>query len=877
MPTRRLAHFLRARHDAACVARGLLVWRTPEILTWQDLLRRQFEADRLAGRTSARWLPVSQARRVWERLVRDEDALAGILAPGGLGDAAYRSWDLMHQYRIPDSALEGAAGAEATAFAGWVATYRDWLRTGGWLDPAQASGVVGTLPAATAFEFRGFDRLTPEQARFVEVQRAAGVSIAMPEAVVDDGGIDATTVACNDFDEELESAARWAAALLQARPEARVALIVPNLGGERGRVRRTLDRVLVPGAASTDGPAPESTAYELAAARPLLERPLVAAALTWLEAVVRPAEPGTASTLLLGTHDGAAVIERHARAELDVYLRRATLPQPGLAHVAAAARLRGCIATAESIDAALACASQWSGPQLPSRWATEFSSLLRSVGWPGAAPDSVEIQSAQRWQALLGEFGASDDVSGPMGAGTALSQLRSLAADTAFEPQEIAAPLLVIDPETATGMSFDALWFCGLDAARWPPPAVPDPFLPREWQARQGVPLATAELAEQAARRTLRRLARSASQVICSVPRFEQEAPLLPSALVAGLPAIDRAALESSLWLGADTSLAQFASRPVLVQAIDGGLPAFAEHEVARGGARLLELQSKCPFRAAVELRLGGRQLEDPAAGIAPTERGMFVHAVLEVFWSEVRDQAALAAMTPAQVAARVRQQAHRVLDPLRASADEVRARLLDLEQRWLEARVLDLVAQDLARGPFTVVQAEAGQHVDLGGVQVRVKLDRVDRLADGTLAVIDYKTGANAKPAEWMGERPESPQLPLYVRVVGQEQVSAVAFGVVRKGATGYVGIARDAARFGGLKPFDPTKSPFKEYADWDSLMSEWQRRLELLAREHAAGDARLAPNPSRACRYCHLPGLCRSGQAFLEAEDEEDGDAAD
>jgi RecB family exonuclease len=271
-------------------------------------------------------------------------------------------------------------------------------------------------------------------------------------------------------------------------------------------------------------------------------------------------------------------------------------------------------------------------------------------------------------------------------------------------------------------------------------------------------------------------------------------------------------------------------------------------------------------------LRLGGRELEDPVAGIAPTERGTLVHDVLEAFWKEVVDQSTLVAMALPAVANLVQRLAHAVLAPLRAEADEVRNRLLDLEQRWLQARVLDLVAQDLAREPFTVVQTEAEQTVDVGGVQVRVKLDRVDRLADGSLAVIDYKTGSNANPADWMGERPESPQLPLYVRVVGQEQVSAVAFGVVRKGATEYVGIARDGAPFTGLRPFDATKKPFKEYADWNALMGEWQRRLDVIAREHAAGDARLAPNPTRACRYCHLPGLCRSGQAFLEAEEDED-----
>jgi RecB family exonuclease len=208
----------------------------------------------------------------------------------------------------------------------------------------------------------------------------------------------------------------------------------------------------------------------------------------------------------------------------------------------------------------------------------------------------------------------------------------------------------------------------------------------------------------------------------------------------------------------------------------------------------------------------------------------------------------------------------------LRLEAGEVRLRLLDLEQDWLVARVLELLAEDAGREPFTVVHVEEERVLDVGGVQVRVVLDRVDRLADGTYAFIDYKTGSSAKPASWMGERPELPQLPLYLRTVGQDEVGAVAFGVVRKGGTGYKGFAREAGLFGGLQPFDASKATFREYADWKALMREWQRRLDAIAREHAQGDARLAPNPTKACRYCHLPGLCRSAQAVADADEIDD-----
>jgi len=63
-----------------------------------------------------------------------------------------------------------------------------------------------------------------------------------------------------------------------------------------------------------------------------------------------------------------------------------------------------------------------------------------------------------------------------------------MAQGTLFEPEELRAPVTIIDPATCAGMSFDALWVCALDSARWPAPASPDPFLPRDWQARQRIP-----------------------------------------------------------------------------------------------------------------------------------------------------------------------------------------------------------------------------------------------------------------------------------------------------------------------------------------------------------------------------------------------------
>jgi RecB family exonuclease len=183
------------------------------------------------------------------------------------------------------------------------------------------------------------------------------------------------------------------------------------------------------------------------------------------------------------------------------------------------------------------------------------------------------------------------------------------------------------------------------------------------------------------------------------------------------------------------------------------------------------------------------------------------------------------------------------------------------------------MVAADLARTPFVIADVEATCTAQIGPLTLELRPDRVDRLADGSLAVIDYKTGGDAEVNAWLGERPRLPQLPAYVQALGAGNVAAVAFARVRSGDTGYAGVARMTEAFPGLRvPGSP--GLLKEFGTWDELLGAWRRRLEALAAEYAAGDARLAPDPPRACEYCHLGSLCRIAETQAARATEEDGD---
>jgi len=865
-PTRRLAHWLRTRFDDACVLQGLVVWRAPEILTWSGLVERMFSEQRQAGHIAGRWLADGAARLVWERMALRDPATASLVSPQRLGRVAHESWRRMHAYEIPARALGTEDRPESVAFARWVREYTDWLRADDWVDESLATARLGTAAPGLRIELAGFDELTPAQQSLLGRLEHSGAVVTRRPPDERRGSV--AWVECQDRRVEFDVAARWAAQRLDRDPQARLAIVVPDLITWRDEARRTIERVLVPSATVALGPAPESRGFELAAARALSAQPVVVAALELIDAFSRTLDLAAAGRLLLNPFL-AVPAEADARARLDAQVRRNEGPDLGLARLAHLAGEQQCPGLERALRSGVALAAAWPRRALPSRWSQHWFHLLRAAAWPGEGPDGNEHQARQRWDRLLAEFGTNDDCTGVMGAAEAAALLRDLADGVLFEPQELRAGLIVIDPQTCAGMSFDALWVCGLDTARWPSPASPDPFLPREWQKTQHMPGATAEIAAAEAKALLERLCRSADEVVLSVPRFEGEAPLLPSALLAGIRRGDA----PDCWSAPAPAAAIFAARPGLEHLVDGSMPAVAAEESSRGGAKLLEVQSACPFRAQAEFRLGARPLEDPELGVAASDRGELVHAVLARIWRELGAQPALRRLSAhdlrATIQGAIAAEAARVLQ----SAQGFMRHLLEIEAGWLMARVTELLVQDFERPPFSVESVEQDHAIAIGGLTLQLRIDRIDRLTDGSLAVIDYKTGADAGPDAWFGERPRLPQLPLYAEAVGADRVSAVAFGRVRTGDTGYSGIARDAATFAGLTNPGSRGWPV-EHSSWEELLGAWRRRLTTLASEHATGDARLAPDPVRACRYCQLGVLCRIGETRLGIAKGEAGD---
>ena len=203
--------------------------------------------------------------------------------------------------------------------------------------------------------------------------------------------------------------------------------------------------------------------------------------------------------------------------------------------------------------------------------------------------------------------------------------------------------------------------------------------------------------------------------------------------------------------------------------------------------------------------------------------------------------------------------------------AEIERQRLVRLARAWLEA--------EKQRSGFSVVATEDKRRVEIGGLGFNTRLDRVDQAQDGRRIVIDYKT--NAPPVGAMlGERPDEPQLPLYL-VTAEPGAAAVAFAQVKAGDMRFAALARDGDILPGVKAF--SESRYRDrHGSWDAAVAAWRTDLARIAASFAGGDAEVDPKEyPGTCRYCDVKPFCRIHErlenALADDEDNENGgDAA-
>jgi ATP-dependent helicase/nuclease subunit B len=660
--------------------------------------------------------------------------------------------------------------------------------------------------------------------------------------------------------EEVRAAAQWARSRLAAEPDTRIGVVVPELTRLRPTIARIFDEVLLPERLVHPGRS-AARPWNISLGRPLAQWPLVHMALLVLELARGSLTIHGAGLLLRSPFLGGGESERIARSLLDARLRRLGDPHVTLEQLIYHAGVEGHAYTCGVLVDRL-MALRYRVRELPtsaqpvSFWGPALQSLLSAVQWPGERElNSDEYQTFLKWKELMAGLAQLDLVSAPLTFEAAVHTLRRLAGEELFQPETPDVPIQVLGLLESAQLEFDHLLVLGLTDEAWPRMPRPNPLLPAELQRARGVPRAAAHGELASASRLQSGWRQAATHVLFSYHSADGDRALGPSPLLAGLPEVTLA--ELGIEEPADWRREVFASRKqeVIADWTGFALPAAAAFD---GGARLLQDQAACPFRAFAAHRLGAVSLRHPQEGLDAGDRGTLLHAALACLWSELSSQRRLVESGEAELLALIERCVDRALQrlrPRRASAFQnhflalERERLVALAREWLEI--------ERRRDAFDVLACEEDRVVSVGGLDLRLRLDRVDRLAGGGRLLLDYKTG-DSEIAMWMGERPDEPQVPLYT-LIQTVAADAVAFAHVRRGDCGFVGLAAHGGVADGVTELAQSRY-LPDYADWPALLAAWRSTLDRLAVAFRSGAAPVDPKKRPiTCRNCDLHTLCR------------------
>jgi len=916
--TQRAARTLRQAFDATQKAAGRALWNPPPVFaldTWLSTLHHQLIID---GHETRLLLNPSQQHTLWRGIIAADPAVSGLRSPSAssgvdaLAEMAAEAWALLHFYngihRLADRETGFTVSTDTRAFQRWAHAFDRLCARTAAITPAQLPAALaealahGALPIPNpGLLLVDFDKLAPAHASFFESIRQAGYEISHHRTAVP--ATSASLIATHDDPAELRAAALWAARHLAHNPEASIAIVVPNLADRRPQIDRVFSELLD---SKTVIPAkPESQYLPLASAplhefslgQPLAETAPVSAALDLLRWPLEPLPLETISTLILSPFFGSPTpADTLAAAEFDAFeLRRATLLRPELTLEATinlvrrarrADRLHPLLARLQSLNREAqthtpgpdALASDMWASQSHAHWSETFRALLEAAGWTAATHrDSLSFQIHRRFDSALDELATLDFNATPITAAAALQTLTRIARRAIFAPESRQAPIQILGPLEPGATTFDALWFLSADDATWPPASSPHPFIPWQIQRELGIPAADPARAAAIAQTLTSRLAQSAPEIVFSYARHAGEGDRRPSPLLRALN------------LTPTEAPAEPAPEPLPLELFDDteSLPPLAPG-VTPGGARILELQAACSFRAFAEIRLHSTQPDGPGPrtpGLDARDRGIHVHRIMQEFWAKIQTQQALRDLSgperEAHLDAAIETALARAASTARtlpsatsssqvANANRWEDAYLDVQRRRLRALLHPWLEFELSRPPFAVRQQEEKRLAQIGPLTLELRADRIDQTQAGPL-ILDYKTGV-AEPQQWEGPRPDQPQLPLYaVTALHEENLGGIAFALLRAG--------EDLALKGFADSQTVLDAPSRMYfATLQDQLEDWRRILTSLAESFAHDDPITNPKDyPRTCQRCTQRMLCRLDPSSLLTIDEDELEAVD
>ena len=873
---RRLSRYLRKQFDDK-QRRSHGAWETLNCYPLQGWLQACWSSLQQVGwvNTEKMVLTSVQEQLIWQHIVEQQSDQQPLLNHLDIAKIAHSAWQTLIRWELQPESL-GSFSADTRFFRKCCARFKYYCDARGLIDTASQEGVIThaakqkRLDVPKTVFLIGFEDLTPIIKSMMGALSEQGTQIQ--QATIAHAASDIVRVSCRDGRHEVQTAARWAAKRLEIEPDANIGIICPNLSRDLSQIEHAFTEMFEPQAILPEQ-ARHAPGFNISAAQNLSCTAPVQAALLTLRLNHRTLDLDQTSRLL-GSPFLGLTRELNARAlvGLDIATEQAI----------SVSRLRAKCAELLPEQEEPRCPDfynrlhqlhliQLHGPESrrPSGWAQMFHAQLMAMGWPGDRRlDTIEYQQVQMWHGVIQTMAQLDYVFDQVDLMQALHYLQSLVAAQAFHPQTRESPVQILGLLEAAGIPFDYLWVMGLDNQSWPLPAKPNPLIPIDLQKKMAMPNASADRELTYAKNLTRIFKKTARSIVFSYSEFEGDQALTASPLIESVRTVLAETLEAAPSTNYSKQL--FALGPVDAF-VDSCGPKISHPAAVVGGTQILKDQAACGFRAFAQHRLHANKIEKPVSGLSPIERGNLIHHAMEYIWRKLKSYQQFIGLSDSQLNSLVKDAIDAAMREL-AHERTLGYRLRELETQRMMQLIFSWLALEKEREPFTVVFNEKKRSLRLAKMPLKVRYDRVDRLEDGSLFVIDYKTGIQNISA-WSGHRPDEPQIPIYA-IGNYKKISGVAFGQINIKETAFKGIAEREETAPGLKiPEMLNKIDLPD--SWQEIVTHWRMTLEILAMEFVAGTADVNPKyPGRTCQYCHLHTLCRVKEYIHVDEGDEEAE---
>tara|TARA_Y100000389_G_C17466746_1_gene526342 strand:- start:1907 stop:4498 length:2592 start_codon:yes stop_codon:yes gene_type:complete len=796
-------------------------WRTPTILSWQDwlifLTTKVFDQENFPT-----YINKNQSLLLWETILRKEIDNSAVLK-SNLAILCLNTWQITSDWKISIADIvKTVQNKDQRLFAQFASRYTSMLERKNLIDDAGLPAVIleyiekDIIKLSGSHTFVGFIRERPIIKATQDLLKVKGHEVRIIPAF--EFNTEYTLKSYENFSAELRAAGAWARKKYAANPSSRIGIVVSDLDKNTDLITRSVREGLTPGWQYSH--ISLKKALNVSYGRQLSDYPSIAILNLLIRWLVQDLSSMEVGALLRSPLLGVENIS--GRVRLELRLRQIPDRQWSPQMFINEFQSKDNEQDVESWISILIKfnSSRQSLPDFASfsEWALVIKEVIDQFNWPGERSlDSPDFQLINRWYELLDEFSQLGIISKKMTPNHAISYLEKMTFNALFQPETKDAIIELLGPLDASGAEFDALWIADVTSNNWPPSRARPYLISKKLQDKNNMPDCNSNEILQHASLLLNNLIASSVSTVVSYSTNIDDSDQTASFLLEQSRHKDQNDLEAPCLHA--VSLLKINN----LEEVNDPVPAVLEGEQIIGGAKTIQQQHEDPISAFLFGRLGINIIYPQVVGLPASMRGSIIHQALYKLYIDLPSRESIRSWSGNALQSRILKAINFAFIEHEDNADNVLIKLLKIERRRVEAIFYKLIKIDSNRPFLNISSVEGRLEFVFRNIRLSLRFDRIDTFSDGTIEIIDYKTGSKKR---LLNKKNIAEDLQLFLYAMSSDKsVSSLTF------------VNIDSREIS----FDGAGVNYENTITWPNLLEKIRLEIHAILENLSAGDVRI------------------------------------